>query len=99
DTHYPQPLPTRRSSDLKGAAAGTLYGTEATNGVIQIFTKKGRSDSAPRWSAQITTGMQRYRENIQTKMWPKFTGPDGTRALDAKDRKSTRLNSSHVKIS
>lgn len=26
---------------LKGAAAATLYGTEASNGVIQIFTKKG----------------------------------------------------------
>lgn len=68
---------------IKGAAAGTLYGSEATNGVIQIFTKKGRSDSAPRWSAQVTTGAQRYRENFQTKQWPKFTGPDGTKALDA----------------
>lgn len=26
---------------LKGAAAATLYGTEASNGVIQIFTKRG----------------------------------------------------------
>lgn len=26
---------------LKGAAAATLYGTEASNGVIQIFTKQG----------------------------------------------------------
>ncbi|HUF51833.1 MAG TPA: TonB-dependent receptor [Longimicrobiales bacterium] len=68
---------------IKGAAAGTLYGTEATNGVIQIFTKKGRSDSPPRWSAQLTTGLQRYRENFQTKLYPQFTGPDGTQALDA----------------
>ena len=28
---------------LKGAAAATLYGTEASNGVIQIFTKRGRA--------------------------------------------------------
>lgn len=28
---------------LKGAAAATLYGTEASNGVIQIFTKQGRA--------------------------------------------------------
>ena len=34
---------------LKGAAAATLYGTEASNGVIQIFTKKGSSGQA-RWS-------------------------------------------------
>ena len=39
---------------LKGAAAATLYGTEASNGVIQIFTKKGSSGS-PRW---IFSGQQ-----------------------------------------
>jgi TonB-dependent SusC/RagA subfamily outer membrane receptor len=77
------PNDIERIEVIKGAAAGTLYGSEATNGVIQIFTKKGRSDSAPRWSAQLTTGMQRYRENIQTKQWPRFSGPDGTQALDA----------------
>ncbi|MEF8796579.1 MAG: SusC/RagA family TonB-linked outer membrane protein [Salinivenus sp.] len=27
---------------LKGAAAATLYGTEASNGVIQVFTKRGQ---------------------------------------------------------
>ncbi|MGH7468753.1 MAG: TonB-dependent receptor domain-containing protein [Longimicrobiales bacterium] len=67
---------------IKGAAAGTLYGSEATNGVIQIFTKRGRSDSAPRWTAQATTGFQRYRQNFPTKLYPTFTGQDGTRALD-----------------
>ncbi len=36
---------------LKGAAAATLYGTEASNGVIQIFTKAGRQ-GAPRWTVQ-----------------------------------------------
>jgi TonB-dependent SusC/RagA subfamily outer membrane receptor len=48
---------------LKGAAAATLYGTEASNGVIQIFTKKGRA-GAPRFSLQteftgVTTPMNR----------------------------------------
>ncbi len=37
---------------LKGAAAATLYGTEASNGVIQIFTKKGRA-GAPRFTFQV----------------------------------------------
>ncbi len=37
---------------LKGAAAATLYGTEASNGVIQIFTKRG-SQGAPRWTFQV----------------------------------------------
>jgi TonB-dependent starch-binding outer membrane protein SusC len=77
------PNDIERIEVIKGAAAGTLYGSEATNGVIQIFTKKGRSDSPPRWSAQFTTGLQRYRDNFQTKTYPRFSGPDGTQALDA----------------
>jgi TonB-linked SusC/RagA family outer membrane protein len=40
---------------LKGAAAATLYGTEASAGVIQIFTKAG-SNSAPRWTAEFEQG-------------------------------------------
>lgn len=37
---------------LKGAAAATLYGTEASNGVIQVFTKKGQTGS-PRFTFGI----------------------------------------------
>jgi TonB-dependent starch-binding outer membrane protein SusC len=81
--HDLNPNDIERIEVIKGAAAGTLYGTEATNGVIQIFTKKGRSESAPRWSAQLTSGLQRNRANFQTTEWPRFQGPDGTRALDA----------------
>jgi TonB-dependent SusC/RagA subfamily outer membrane receptor len=77
------PADIERIEVIKGPAAGTLYGSEGSNGVIQIFTKRGRSDSAPRWTVGITTGFERYRENFQTKMWPRFTGPDGFRALDA----------------
>ena len=83
--HDLNPNDIERIEVIKGAAAGTLYGSEATNGVIQIFTKKGRSDSSARWSAQLTTGYQRYRENFATKLYPLFTGPDGTRALDANE--------------
>lgn len=36
---------------LKGAAAATLYGTEASNGVIQIFTKRGTA-GAPKFTLQ-----------------------------------------------
>ena len=45
------PSSIERVEILKGAAAATLYGTEASNGVIQIFTKKGIS-GAPRWNFQ-----------------------------------------------
>lgn len=67
---------------LKGAAAATLYGSEASNGVIQIFTKKGRTESRPQWSLSAGTGFDRMRENFPTTLYPRFVGPDGTRALD-----------------
>jgi TonB-dependent starch-binding outer membrane protein SusC len=40
---------------LKGAAAATLYGSEASSGVIQIFTKSGRTGPA-RITARLETG-------------------------------------------
>jgi len=46
------PNTIERVEVLKGAAAATLYGTEASNGVVQIFTKKG-SSRAPRWNVQM----------------------------------------------
>jgi TonB-dependent SusC/RagA subfamily outer membrane receptor len=68
---------------LKGAAAATLYGSEATNGVIQIFTKKGRSDSKASWNVGVTSGYDRLRDNLPTTLYPNFSGPDGTRAKDS----------------
>jgi TonB-dependent SusC/RagA subfamily outer membrane receptor len=44
---------------LKGAAAATLYGTEASNGVIQIFTKKGAA-GRPVWSFGIEQSASQY---------------------------------------
>jgi TonB-dependent starch-binding outer membrane protein SusC len=67
---------------LKGAAAATLYGSEASNGVIQIFTKRGKTESAPQWAFNLGLGLNRQRENYPTTLYPRFTGPDGTRALD-----------------
>jgi TonB-linked SusC/RagA family outer membrane protein len=40
---------------VKGAAATTLYGTEASGGVIQIFTKRGRA-GRPQWSMELVGG-------------------------------------------
>jgi len=51
---------------IKGAAAATLYGTEAARGVIQIFTKRGVSGT-PIWSAEVSGGF-----NNQPSL-----GPDG----------------------
>jgi TonB-dependent starch-binding outer membrane protein SusC len=43
---------------VKGAAATTLYGTEAAGGVIQIFTKRGTS-SAAEWTVDVGGGFNR----------------------------------------
>ncbi|MDA1009841.1 MAG: SusC/RagA family TonB-linked outer membrane protein [Chloroflexi bacterium] len=45
---------------IKGPAAATLYGTEASNGVIQIITKRGRAGS-PRLSATARLGQWAFR--------------------------------------
>ena len=41
---------------VKGAAATTLYGTEASAGVIQIFTKRGIAGPA-QWTAEFGVGL------------------------------------------
>jgi len=40
---------------IKGPAAATIYGTEASNGVIQIITKRGAGGSA-QWTAKTEQG-------------------------------------------
>ncbi|MGQ0765465.1 MAG: TonB-dependent receptor domain-containing protein [Gemmatimonadota bacterium] len=79
------PNDIERVEVLKGAAASTLYGSEATNGVIQIFTKRGRGEGRTQWSLGLGTGFNRLRENLPTKQFPRFKGPgpDSVRALDA----------------
>ena len=67
---------------LKGPAAATLYGSDATNGVIQIFTKKGRLENAPQWNLSLTGGFDEAPHNYPTHLYPNFVGKDGTRALD-----------------
>ena len=46
---------------LKGPAAAALYGTEASNGVIQVITKKGRSGTA-RWNLITKQGWNYFRD-------------------------------------
>jgi TonB-linked SusC/RagA family outer membrane protein len=41
---------------IKGPAAATLYGTEASNGVIQIITRKGTPGDRPRINAMMRQG-------------------------------------------
>ncbi len=57
---------------IKGAAASTLYGTEAAGGVIQIFTKRGASGSAA-WSMGVDYGFNNMGhvadEDIENGLW------------------------------
>ncbi len=46
---------------VKGPAATTLYGTEASGGVIQIFTKRGR-DGAAAWTLDVGGGINTMGE-------------------------------------
>jgi TonB-dependent SusC/RagA subfamily outer membrane receptor len=55
------PNDIERIEIIKGAAATTLYGTEAAAGVIQVFTKSGRGDTRPTWNFQTGQGFNRER--------------------------------------
>ena len=46
---------------VKGPAASTLYGSEASNGVVQIITKKGRAGEA-QFTAQVRVGSQFWND-------------------------------------
>lgn len=52
------PQDIERVEVIKGAAATTLYGTEASAGVIQIFTKRGNVGAAT-WTGQVNQGLAR----------------------------------------
>lgn len=46
---------------IKGPAAATLYGTEASNGVIQVLTKRGKT-GAPKVDLALRTGTNFMRD-------------------------------------
>ena len=62
---------------LKGPAAATLFGSEAAAGVIQVFTKRGRSNTPSTFTLNTGVGMNRLRANLPTKLRGNFQGPDG----------------------
>jgi len=68
---------------IKGPAAATLYGTEASNGVIQIITKKGTT-GAPRWNLATRYGTNFLRDPqgrwpVNYGTIPRPGGPAGAR--------------------
>lgn len=57
------PSDIERIEIIKGAAATTLYGTEAAAGVIQIFTKRGQAGAAS-WTAMTEQGFSELRQGF-----------------------------------
>ena len=79
---------------IKGPAAGTLYGTEAANGVVQIITKKG-GGGAPKFSAYMRQGTQWFQNAANR--WPTNYARDASgnlvswNAVRAEDARGTPL--------
>jgi TonB-linked SusC/RagA family outer membrane protein len=59
------PLDIESIEVLKGPSAATLYGTEASTGVINIITKRGVT-GAPRWTATVRQGAN-FLDNWRTR--------------------------------
>ena len=62
------PNTIERMEILKGAAAATLYGTEASSGVIAIFTKRGVA-AAPKWDLSANVDASTYPTNRLEDSW------------------------------
>ena len=68
---------------IKGPAAATLYGTEASNGVINIITKRGRT-GAPRINVTMKQGANFYPNvyNMFNDVWYRCSGVSQTVDVD-----------------
>lgn len=63
------PNDIERIEIIKGAAAAAIYGSRASNGVVQIFTKRGESGK-PRISVSTSIRMNSLRKEIEENMEP-----------------------------
>jgi TonB-dependent starch-binding outer membrane protein SusC len=66
---------------IKGPAAAALYGTAASNGVIQVTTKRGKAGRA-RWQANAEYGTLRQQGNYNHNYRQIGTNVNGTRNTD-----------------
>jgi TonB-linked SusC/RagA family outer membrane protein len=60
------PEDIERVEIIKGAAASSLYGSNAANGVVQVFTKRG--SALPDGSLRVTTRLEVGSNNMPKKM-------------------------------
>ncbi|MCC5919621.1 MAG: SusC/RagA family TonB-linked outer membrane protein [Cyclobacteriaceae bacterium] len=57
------PADIERIEIIKGAAAAAVYGSRASNGVVQIFTKRGQSGK-PKFNFFTSVGLNELRKQI-----------------------------------
>ena len=69
------PADIERIEIVKGAAAAALYGSRANNGVVQIFTKQGRTGE-PRVTLQTSFNTNGVRKTIPVNLVPFAAPPD-----------------------
>ncbi|SFQ71464.1 SusC/RagA family TonB-linked outer membrane protein [Hymenobacter arizonensis] len=75
---------------IKGAAAAAIYGSRASNGVVQIFTKRGR-DGAPQVTVSSQFLVSQLRKKLDYNEYPfRFNTLGGTLAANA-DRSQTAV--------
>src|SRR5206468_10475920 len=92
-------FPTRRSSDLAPPLAGTPQAAEEITEIVQLQrSRTAATDSMiRRWSGLPTSPWHALALDRLEVYWVLL--PDVRSATPARDRKSTRLNSSHDQIS
>lgn len=74
---------------IKGAAASSLYGSDAANGVIQIFTKRGANlgDGQTSFTVRTELGQNKLPHIVPTNMHHNYElNPDGSFALSQGNR-------------
>jgi TonB-linked SusC/RagA family outer membrane protein len=86
------PADIERVEVLNGAAAAAIYGSRANAGVVQIFTKRGKS-GAPQVSFSSSIMMNQLRKKLDVNQSPTKFGPPGlTQDVIATGRKSLGNN-------
>ncbi len=85
------PADIERIEVLNGAAAAAIYGSRANSGVVQIFTKKGKT-GAPRVSFSSSVIFSSLRKKLDVNQSPtKFGGPTDGPGAQTQDILTTAL--------
>ena len=86
------PNDIERIEVINGAAAAAIYGSRASNGVVQIFTKRGKSGK-PQVSFTTSVQQNSLRKRLSMNMTPKRFGiPGDARFSTVGDRLTTIAN-------